>query len=360
MCIPPLPDKRERTPLGILSGNNLLPIFQTGAARNSPTTCFDFKFTNNGKAFSDGSSNMLPSFPSPAIDVLSNECLPRDKDFEFVLAGDICEDFDEETLRELDDICIKQSKSPIMAAAASIESPVKLESRPCSMDSRFSLHDPVMLQSGVPQDGLLDLKMRAPERPASSPCLSVTESVSVSSRALAHSALAGEGLGGEPTIAGDSALDKLLAVTDEDLANLRETQYSTVDSITTAEGVPPAISKLKSSPVLIAASSGLLVAQPLTAVAIDTTTCDTELPDFLNKLNESQREAATSDTLKPLLILAGPGSGKVRPQNSWAELAAVFPVIVERYMGFSCLPCFCRPNVVQNVLCRHPQWLQDF
>lgn len=34
------------------------------------------------------------------------------------------------------------------------------------------------------------------------------------------------------------------------------------------------------------------------------------LPAYLQSLNETQREAATSDISKPLLILAGPGSGK--------------------------------------------------
>lgn len=335
MCIPTPPDKRERTPLGILSENNLLPNFQSGAARNSSMTCFNLKSTASGEAFSDGSSKMQPSVPFPTLDVLSKECVPRDKDFKYVLPGDICEDFDEEILREIDDICKKQSKCPITAAAASIESPVKLVSRPCSTNSRFSLHDPVVLQSGVPEDGLLDLKMRAPERPASSACSSVTESVSVFSRAPEHFASAGGGLGGEPTVAGEAALDELLIVTDEDFVNPRETQFSTVDSITTAEGIPPAVSKLNFSPAkVIAASSGRSVAQPLTAAAIDKNTCDIDLPDYLKKLNESQRDAAMSDTLKPLLILAGPGSGKVRPQNSWAELVTVLSVIVETYMIF--------------------------
>lgn len=35
------------------------------------------------------------------------------------------------------------------------------------------------------------------------------------------------------------------------------------------------------------------------------------VPSYLQNLNASQREAAASDTTKPLLILAGPGSGKV-------------------------------------------------
>jgi len=328
MCIPTLPDNRERTPLGILSENNLLPIFQTGAARNFPATCFDFKGTISGEVFSDGSSKTQLSSPSPALDVSSKECLPSNEDFRYVLPGDICEDFDEETLRELDDICKKQSKCPVTAPAASIESPITFVSRPQS-----SLYDPIVLESGVTQDGLLHLKMRAPERPASSACLSVTESVSVSSRALEHFASAEGGLRREPTIAGDSALDEPLVATDEDLANPRETQYSTVDSITTAEGIPPAVSKLNFSPArVIVAGSGLPVAQPLTAVAIDKTTCETELPDYLKKLNVSQREAATSDTLKPLLILAGPGSGKVWPQKSWTETAIVLLVIVETYM----------------------------
>ncbi len=38
----------------------------------------------------------------------------------------------------------------------------------------------------------------------------------------------------------------------------------------------------------------------------------TEMPEYLRTLNATQREAALSDTSKPLLILAGPGSGKVQ------------------------------------------------
>lgn len=40
-------------------------------------------------------------------------------------------------------------------------------------------------------------------------------------------------------------------------------------------------------------------------------TLNQSVPAHLQKLNSSQRDAATSDTTKPLLILAGPGSGKV-------------------------------------------------
>jgi len=108
MCITTLPDRRERAPLGVLSENNFLPIFQSGAARNSPATCFDFKGTSSGEPFSDGSSKTQMSSSSPALDVSSKKCLRRENDFRYVLPGDICEDFHEETLKELDDICKKQ------------------------------------------------------------------------------------------------------------------------------------------------------------------------------------------------------------------------------------------------------------
>ncbi|CAM6107427.1 unnamed protein product [Calypogeia fissa] len=48
-------------------------------------------------------------------------------------------------------------------------------------------------------------------------------------------------------------------------------------------------------------------AQPSTT---DSVMLNSAVPAHLRKLNASQREAATSDTTKPLLILAGPGSGK--------------------------------------------------
>lgn len=41
------------------------------------------------------------------FDVLFKECVFRDKDFKYVLFGDICEDFDEEIFWEIDDICKK-------------------------------------------------------------------------------------------------------------------------------------------------------------------------------------------------------------------------------------------------------------
>lgn len=329
MCIPTWPGKGERKPLGVLSGNNLLPIFNTGAARTSPTTCFDIKDADSGEAFFDGSRTMQPSIPAPAVDVLSNERSPMDKDFGFVLSQDICEVFDEETLRELDDICKNA------AAPASGEFSVK----PCPMTA--SRDHPVVPLSGVTQDELLDVEMRAPEWPASSACLSVAESVSVSSRPLANFISAGGGLGEEPTNAGASALNELLVVTDEGPANLRDTQYSTLDSKTTADRVSPAVSKLNFSLASMnPLSSGVSVAQPSTAVAVDGTTCDSGLPDFLKKLNATQLEAATSDTLKPLLILAGPGSGKVRPHTSWIEiLTMVLSFVVDDTGNFyACLP----------------------
>jgi len=78
------------------------------------------------------------------------------------------------------------------------------------------LHDSIVLESGIRQEGFLDLEMRAKELPASSASLSLTESVSVSSCTLERFALAGGGLGGEPKIAGDFALDELHVVSDED------------------------------------------------------------------------------------------------------------------------------------------------
>lgn len=317
MCIPTWPGKGERKPLGVLSGNNLLPIFNTEAPRTSPTTCFDIKVVNSGEAFFDGSRTLQPSLPTPAVDVLSNERPPKDKDFKFVLSQDICEVFDEETLRGLDNICKNA------AAPASGESSVK----PCLMTT--SRHHPVMPLSGVTQDELLDVEMGAPEWPASSACLSVAEPVSVSSRPLENIISAGEELGGESTIAGDSTLDELLVATAEVLAIPRDTQSSTLDSIITADRVSPANSKFNLSPPrLIPVSPGVSVAQPSTDVAGNGATCDSGLPDFLKKLNASQLEAATSDTLKPLLILAGPGSGKVRPNTSWIEILTLVLTLV--------------------------------
>lgn len=248
--------------------------------------------------------------------------MPDASSREYVLPADICDDFDEEILRKLDEICNKRTEFPIQVAAASIESPC----RPCSTDS---LHDSVVLQSGGPQDEFHVVEMRAPERPASFACSSATESVSVSSCVPHQFASAGGRLGGGTLIASDSTSDKMLVLGDEDLANSRDTQYSAVESITTVEGNPPTNSTLNpTSARVVTSSCGLSVAQPLIATASEKTICDTELPDYLKKLNESQREAALSDTLKPLLILAGPGSGKVRPWHTWACMITVPSVLI--------------------------------
>ncbi|KAG0585848.1 hypothetical protein KC19_2G043800 [Ceratodon purpureus] len=311
MCIPALPDRKERTPLGIILENNVVQNFKSEVAHFSTTNCTDFNVVNSGKSSSDDPRKNQALFPCPVLDVSSKRSLPGDRGYEFVLPGDICEDFDEEILRELDDICMRQTKCPIEAAAASVESPFKLESRACSTDSHVSVLDPVVLHSGVPQDELHDVKMRAPERPATLACSTASGSVCVSSSTPHHLASARGGLGGQPVITGESTLDELLVVGNENLANPMATQYSTVESSATAEGIPPAISMLNSSSAAaISSTCGLSVAQPWIAPESEEIDNETELPEYLKKLNETQREAALSDTLKPLLILAGPGSGK--------------------------------------------------
>ena len=314
MCIPTLPDRQERKPFGNLSENKLLQNLQSGVAHAFPMKCSDFKNVSCEIASSDGLSKMQTPFLYPVPDSSSRECIFRDRDSHYILPDDICDDFDEEILRELDDVLKKQNKCPIQAPAAPVDSTFKSVSRPCSTGSCFSLRDPIVLQSGVTLDELHDVKTRALEQPASFARSSAMESASVSSCVPHNFASAGGGLGGEPIIAKASTLEELLVIGDEDISNPRGTQYSTVESnITIAEGNSSAISELNSSSVrVIPASGSLSVAEPLIAVASEKTVCDTELPDYLKKLNESQREAALSDTLKPLLILAGPGSGKVR------------------------------------------------
>ena len=80
------------------------------------------------------------------------------------------------------------------------------------------------------------------------------------------------------------------------------------------------IHKQVSSPVI---NTPTMHASPLSSssiVASQVSNCSLDMePQYIRCLNKSQKEAVLSDTQKPLLILAGPGSGKVK-QTLFHEL----------------------------------------
>ncbi|XP_024395416.1 ATP-dependent DNA helicase SRS2-like protein At4g25120 isoform X5 [Physcomitrium patens] len=298
MCNLTLPDRGERTPLQLIPANNILVSPQSGASLNTSSTCCDFVEDSSG-----GSCKMPALFQTSVSDVSSKECPPGEREFEYVLPGDICEDFDEDILQELDEICKKQSKHPTATTAECIESSSKLAPGLCSTALLPTVQDPVVQHL----DSHHGLKMQPSQGSASVACSTVTEPSSVSSHMPDHKISADVILGGEPGFSRDRCLNELPVLGDGVLA----TQYSTADYTTTVTGIPHDSSKSISSPPKVNfASYSVSVVSPLTAQSTDKTTCDAELPDHLKKLNDSQREAALSDTLKPLLILAGPGSGK--------------------------------------------------
>ncbi|CAK9219309.1 unnamed protein product [Sphagnum troendelagicum] len=61
---------------------------------------------------------------------------------------------------------------------------------------------------------------------------------------------------------------------------------------------------------MLASSASPVLVQGVLVTRAGSPSPPTEMPEYLRTLNATQREAALSDTSKPLLILAGPGSGK--------------------------------------------------
>jgi hypothetical protein len=102
----------------------------------------------------------------------------------------------------------------------------------------------------------------------------------------------------------DQALLSPIHAPGPNLANPKSpTSFATPSAaiVTSVSKCPP--TGTAASPVLV---QGVLVSRA------GSPSPPTEMPEYLRTLNATQREAALSDTSKPLLILAGPGSGKVQ------------------------------------------------
>ena len=304
MCTPSLPNHRERTPLGELSGNIQVPNRppQCGETHSCKTPTSSIKLCNNsteGQCDDTHDINTEALLLKNPLGSESRQQQIRTQDSVVTLQDDICEVFDSQLLRELDDFCNKQPKKPSNAYQELSDSPFRIASRLDTTDS-FSPSRGCSLQNDVIKTESLGLSTTktSGEQPAKQ-STTVSHVTNAFPCRLPIECVA------------SSITEKLISA---EQATVSEDTECLLNSATTTELISAAY--LATEPNPSRANSGcsdVTVTQPLIAPSTSNraAVCDTDLPEHLRKLNESQREAALSDTFKPLLILAGPGSGKV-------------------------------------------------
>lgn len=339
ICTPSLPERNQRTPLLELKGNQKLPI-------------------KPNQGFGGGWDTLGPSTTSQS---------QAWRDSEFLLPEDICEELDEGLLKELDDLCEDQTKKQVKTATEPISPPIKLPLRSLmpsysasgnmgTLHSEVSrLGSPIFVKPSseqtvqvlsTPQMSTCRAEIfQEPKSvsyvhnpatcPDSAQCDDMAHPLSMECLTTAQTGVAGESLPSEAR-----HLEELLAVTHQALvptANLNcphaeDTKSTALVSLAMPLSAPraPFSNSECGDPRLTAGMrNGPACDTPLVASSLK------DLPEYLRNLNESQREAALCDTSKPLLILAGPGSGKVSQPSH-----ILFPKC-ELLTAVSSITCFC-------------------
>lgn len=306
MCTPSLPNLKERTPLGELSGNIQVPNRppQFGETHSCKTPTSSIKLCNSnaeGQCADTHDINTEASLLKNPLGSESRQQQIRTQDSVVTLQDDICEVFDSQLLRELDDFCNKQPKKPSNAYQELSDSPIRIASRLDTTDSISPSRGWVSLQKDVIKTESLGL----------STTKTSGEQLAKHSTAVSHVTNAFPCMLPIECVA-PSITEKPISA--EQATVSEDTECLHLDSATTTEPISAAYPATEPNPSRAnSGCSDVTVTQLLIAPSTSNraAACDTDLPEHLRKLNESQREAALSDTFKPLLILAGPGSGKV-------------------------------------------------
>ena len=337
MCAPSLPNHRERTPLGELSGNIQVPHRppEFGETHSCKTPTSSMKLCNNiaeDQCADTHDINTEASLLKNPLGSESRQQQSRTQDSVVTLQDDICEVFDSQLLRELDDFCNKQPKKTSNAYQELSDSPFRIASRLDTTDSFSPSRDWVSLQKDVLKTESLGLSTTktSGEQPAKQ------------STAVSHVTNAFPCRLPIECVA-SSMTEKIISAEQATLSEDAECLH--LHSATTTEPISAAYPATEPNPSRAnSGCSDVTVTQPLIAPSTSNRgACDTDLPEHLRKLNESQREAALSDTFKPLLILAGPGSGKVHLLSHWASRwihVHVVRVILGWTFFFVCLLIF--------------------
>lgn len=306
MCTPPLPNHKERTPLEELSGNIQVPNRppQFGETHSCKTPISSIKLCNNNVARQCADIHDINTEASLLKNALGSESRQQQiktQDSGLTLQDDICEVFDSQLLRELDDLCNKHPEKPSNAYKELRDSPFRIASRLDTTDSCSPSRSWVSLQKGFIKNESLGL----------STTTTSGEQTEKQPTEVSHNTNAFPCRLPIECVASSITEKAILA---EQATVIEDTECLHLDSATTTEPISAAYPATEPNPSRANSDcSDVTVTQPLIAVTSTSTrgACDTDLPEHLRKLNESQREAALSNTFKPLLILAGPGSGKV-------------------------------------------------
>ncbi len=286
------------------------PLAELQCNRFRPSDCSEFEASGTCKAAASCDGDVEKEASENSSTAGKNICrLPTDGDnsLQSCSTDRLCEEFDEELIQELDALCEKRSKGPHDGRKLSMGQELhSLSTHVSTVCWRGDLQER-MLANYIPQSTApcSDLPLQFP---------GIAQFGNVTSTLPGSEDLAVRNTcPRSPCLLLDLADQALLSpihAPGPNLANPKSpTSFATPSAaiVTSVSKCPP--TGTAASPVLV---QGVLVSRA------GSPSPPTEMPEYLRTLNATQREVALSDTSKPLLILAGPGSGKVQlPYLIW-------------------------------------------